>query len=94
MVKVKDRVLDEDGGWWDGKLYYDAYGGWYEENGEYNDGCEEKVKQYNTWHLTLYVYTCHVQSVHTYMCTAVHDIHVLVLRTTNTTLRVQLYTYK
>ena len=21
MVKVKDRVLDEDGGWWDGKLY-------------------------------------------------------------------------
>ena len=45
-MKVKDRVLDEEGGWWDGKLYYDAYGGWYEENGEYNDGCEDKVKQY------------------------------------------------
>ena len=84
MVKVKDRVLDEDGGWWDGKLYYDAYvrmyGGWYEETGEYNDGCEEKVKQYNTWHV-------HMSKVQLY-------IHVLVLRTTTTTLRVQLYTYK
>ena len=45
-MKMKDRVYDEEGGWWDGSLYYDAYGGWYEENGEYNDGCEEKVKQY------------------------------------------------
>ena len=68
MVKVKDRVLDEDGGWWDGKLHYDAYGGWYEENGEYNDGCEEKA---NNTTLDIDMYTCHVQS------TAVHDIHVL-----------------
>jgi hypothetical protein len=27
-------------------IYYDGYGGWYNEDGEYNDGFEEKVKNY------------------------------------------------
>ena len=46
-LKEEDRVYDEEGGWWDGTTYFDAYGGWYDENGEYDDGCQGRVKKYD-----------------------------------------------
>jgi hypothetical protein len=45
-LRVEDRDYDEDGGWWEGAMYYDSYGGHYDEEGMYDDGCEERVREY------------------------------------------------
>ena len=33
-IPIEDRVYDEEGGWWESTMYYDAYGGYYNEEGK------------------------------------------------------------
>ena len=40
--------VDEEGGWWEGERYYDAWGGMYDENGVYSDQCKERVTKLYT----------------------------------------------